>query len=92
MLRELAGARVARGTPAAELRGLGDLVKPAALLDALRFFVDRAGNTLPRYVLYKAIFARSIARKFLKLSDAELAELDRIFKPINRELREYPDR
>jgi hypothetical protein len=85
-LREMAYGRVARGTPASDLLGLGDIVRPAALLDSLRFFVDRAGNTLPRHVIEKAILGRSIARNFLKLSAAELAELDRICMPIRRQL------
>jgi integrase len=93
-LRELAAARVARGTPSAEIGGLADLVRPAALVDGLYFFVDRAGNDVPkdvlyRGVLYKAILGRSIARNFLKLPEAELVELDRICKRIRSELAKY---
>jgi site-specific recombinase XerD len=91
-LRELAAGRVARGTPVAEIRGLADLVKPAALVDGLYFFVDRAGNTVTPSVLYKAILGRSIARNFLKLPEAELTELDRICKRISSELGKYAKR
>jgi integrase len=92
MLRQLAAARVNRGTPAAEIQGLGDLVRPAALRDALLFFIDRGENALPAHVAWKAFLARSIARDFLKLPNSELAELDRICKPINRRLREHTKR
>jgi integrase len=88
LLRELASARVKRGTPAAEITGLGDLVRPAALKDALRFFLDRTGNNLTGHIMKKALLARSIARTFLRLPDAELSELDLICKPIRRCLRE----
>jgi integrase len=91
-LHDLAAARVTRGTPPAEIRGLGDLVRPDALKDALRFFLERAGNELRSHVMAKAILARSIARNFLKLPDPELAELDRICKPIRRRLRENSQR
>jgi hypothetical protein len=89
ILRELAAARVVRGTPAAKIGDLGDLIRPAALLDSLRFFIDRAGNTVPRRVLHKAILARSIARNFLRLAEAEILELDSICKLINRRFAKH---
>lgn len=92
MLRQLAAARVNRGTPATEIQDLGDLVRPAALRDALLFFIDRGENALPAHVAWKAFLARSIARHFLKLPDSELAELDRICKPINRKPRQHTKR
>jgi hypothetical protein len=61
MLRQLSAARVRRGTPALEIRGLGDLVTPAALQDALRFFVDRAANLALREALSSAS-TRSLSR------------------------------
>jgi integrase len=91
-LHELASARVNRGTPPTEIRGLADLVRPEALRDALRFFVERAGNNVQRHIMTKAVLARSVARNFLKLPDTELTELDRICKPIVRRLREHSQR
>jgi integrase len=86
LLRDLASARVNRGTPVVEIRGLADLVRPEALRDALYFFIARYDNKLPRRIMAMAILARSIARNFLKLPEFELVELDRICKPLSRRL------
>jgi hypothetical protein len=59
ILRELASARVNRGTPPADIQRIGDLVRPDALKDALRFFIDRAGNDFPRRIMARAILVSS---------------------------------
>jgi len=66
------------------------LVRPAELRDALAFFVERAGNTLPRHVLQKVTVARSIARKHPKLTASEVADIDRIYKHLYRKLPTRP--
>ena len=46
-IRELASAQVARGRDPATITSLADLVHPAAVIEAMRFFHERAGGALP---------------------------------------------
>lgn len=82
LLRQLAAARVNRGTPPGEIRSLADIVRPAQLRDALTFFLEREGCKLAT-LMNRAVVARSIARHTLRLPDAELAELDQICTEIS---------
>lgn len=77
-IRVAASALVHRGIPAAQIRGLVDLVRLENYQKLLRFFLDRHdGKTSPQ-TAQLAGFLKDVARHWVKLDDGELAKLKRI--------------
>jgi integrase len=69
---QLASALVHCGGRApAELKGLADLVEPAAVREALRFFLERAGGRPTRQIHELAAAALVIARHWVKVPEAQ---------------------
>ena len=68
---QLASALVRRGRDPGELHGLADLVTPENLREALRFFLERAGNRSTRQIHALAGVALAIARHWVRVDNAQ---------------------
>ena len=88
---QLASALVRRGRDPGELHGLADLVTPENLREALRFFLERAGNRSTRQIHALAGAALAIARHWVRVDDAQEQTLRGLAPPL-RPGRERDDR
>ena len=68
---QLASALVRRGRDPGELHGLADLITPENLREALRFFLERAGNRSTRQIHALAGAALAIARHWVRVDNAQ---------------------
>ena len=68
---QLASALVRRGRNPGELHGLAALITPENLREALRFFLERAGNRSTRQIHALAAAALAIARHWVRVDDAQ---------------------
>jgi integrase len=74
-LMELSSALVCRGRDPSTFRSLADLVQPAAVREAMRYFHERAGRRCTARMLVFCRVIISIAKHWVKLGDEQLDEL-----------------
>lgn len=77
-IRQVASALVARGRDPATLRGLADLVEPAAVKEALRFFHARAKGRVTGRMQVLAWVLLGFARHWVKAHPDRIMELQGI--------------
>ncbi len=74
-LRQFASALVLRGRDPATLRSLADLVGIDAFKEGLRFFLARSAEERPKNAHDIACVIKAVARHWVKVDEAHLAEL-----------------
>jgi integrase len=80
VVQQAASALVLRGRPPESIRSLADLVEVTAVKECLRFYRDRFGPENNKQIRQTLIVLTSIARRWVKVSSAELARLYAIKK------------
>jgi integrase len=84
---QLASALVHRGRDPGTLTRLADLVAPACLREALRFFLARAGGATTRQVHQLATVALLIAKHWVGLPKEQIEELRALVRRCDPEIR-----
>jgi Phage integrase family len=83
-LRVLASAAVHSGVPAQELSALDRLVHPRTVEAALRWYVNDHGAKLTEYVKMLAVQAQTVARRYCRFDEADVAALGQLVGRLHR--------